>query len=238
MIRLYADGRQIGRVGDQVAAVEGWAIGAWLAPGAHQDILGSALALWGDSQPGGWSAAHGDGAVTGRPRVATGPYDRAEAGDPIIVHGGEGMLDIEILPADIPEWSAAVAGLERVTAANEKDPDDELMAIAWSATDRVASEIREAVAEAIGDAIDSVVDDGLPEEPTADDVLAYLCGQDQDGLEWGDYLGAGPVIAWRDADGDACFRYWPTADEIREAVDATVAPAAVARIMGDLNDDD
>lgn len=236
-IALYADGRQIGRVGDVVAPVSGWAIGAWLAPGAHADINGSGLALWGDSQPGGWTTAHDDGATTGRPRVANGPYDSAEGGDPIIVMGGEGMLDIEIAPADIPEWSAAVAELDRLTAANEADPDDEAIEDAWDAADSATYEIRSAIAEAIEDAIDRVVYEGMPAEPTADDVLAQLNGEEQDGLEWGNYQGAGPVIAWRDADGLAQFRWWPNADEIREAVDATVAPAVAERIARDLRDE-
>lgn len=236
-IAIYADGRQIGRCGDQIVAVEGWAIGAWLRPGAHQDINGSGLDLWGSNQPGGWSTAHSDEATTGRPRVANGPYDRTGGGDPIVIMGGEGFLDIEVSPADIPEWAEAVAELERLTAANEADPDDGATASALEAAEQSASEIRDAIAEAIEDAIDSVVDEGRPEEPTAEDVLCHLRGEDQDGLEWGDYLGAGPVIAWRDADGEAQLRWWPDEDDIREAIAATVVPALVERITGDLRDD-
>jgi hypothetical protein len=202
-----------------VAPVEGWAIGAWLKPGAHEDIDGSALALSGHLQPGGWHTAHGDGGSTGRPSVDHGPYDHDDGDAPIIVRGGEGMPDIKVIPADIPEWAAAVAELERLTTAFDADPDDESIA-----ADDAATDIRAAICEAINDAIDAVVDEGRPEEP--------------DGLEWGEYRGAGPVIAWRDADGEAQFRWWPDADDIREAVNATVAPAVAARIMADLSADD
>ena len=229
-IQLFANGRPIGRVGDAPAPVSGWAIGAWLAPGAHQDIDGSGLAMWGDSQPGGWSTAHGDGVTTGCPR----PYiaHDSECWDPVTVCGGEGCDDIEINPEDVPEWAEAVATHRAALAVYEDSGDD---ADAWESADSAeatAEEIRAAVCAAIEAAIEAVADEGFPDEPEADDVWRYL--HEHDGLWWGDYCGAGPVIAWRDADGDTHFAWHPTADEIRDAVDATMAPAAVARILGDL----
>ena len=56
--------------GQEVASLACWAACGWLARGASQDLDGSGLALWGSAQPGGWSSCDGDGANTGRPRIA------------------------------------------------------------------------------------------------------------------------------------------------------------------------
>lgn len=49
------------------ATVGGWVNCGWLKPGANSDLDGSGLALWGNSQPGGWTQCDGDGQSDGRP---------------------------------------------------------------------------------------------------------------------------------------------------------------------------
>jgi hypothetical protein len=51
-----------------LGSVRGWRFCGHLKPGAHADIDGSGIALWGDSQPGGWRVLDSDGEFCGLPR--------------------------------------------------------------------------------------------------------------------------------------------------------------------------
>lgn len=49
----------------QTIEAKGWWLVGWLAPGANGDLDGSGLALWGDSQSGGWRVLDDDGQMSG-----------------------------------------------------------------------------------------------------------------------------------------------------------------------------
>ena len=213
-VRLFADGKQIGKNGDVIADAEGWAIGAWLAPGAHQDIDGSGLALWGDSQPGGWRTADGDGASTGIPRVTSdGAWVKSEPYDPIIVTGGEGCLDVQIIPDDIPEWKDACDNLK-----NNEDNDDNYQSLYDTAYD-----VRQEVCGAIEEALEQVLDGSHhPCEPQIEDIfneLDEIRDLEDINIRVGNYLGCGPVLAWK---SETVYYYepHPTEHDIETALDS------------------
>lgn len=228
IVRLFADGKQIGKNGDVIAGAEGWAIGAWLAPGAHQDIDGSGLELWGDSQPGGWRTADGDGANTGTPRVnSDGAWVKSEPYEPINIDSGEGCLDVQIIPDDIPEWKDACDNLK-----NNEDNDDNYQSLYDTAYD-----VRQEVCDAIEEAIEQVLDGShRPSEPNQEDVyneLTEITGR-VDGIDIrvGNYLGCGPVLAW-EIDNVYYYEPHPTEHDIETALDS-VKPNIIKIIKNQL----
>jgi hypothetical protein len=80
-----------------LGSVRGWKFCGHLKPGAHADIDGSGLALWGDSQPGGWRVLDSDGEFCGLPRC------RVDYGDEelMVVSGDNLGGGLEIRWADI-----------------------------------------------------------------------------------------------------------------------------------------
>lgn len=198
VVKFFADGKQIGKNEDVLAGVEGWAMGAFLAPGAHQDIDGSGLALWGDSQPGGWRCADGDGAVSGKPQLQKETYwGKCHPFEPITIFGGAGFLDIEICPTDIPEWESICNRLHDYDTIEEESgyaPED------YDTIYEQAEKIRDEVRQALEDALESTLDGShYPKLPSDEDMYDEL--EELDELEdlpirSGNYLGCGPVVAW------------------------------------------
>lgn len=183
-------------VGEHEVTVPAWAHCGWLAPGAHADLDGSGLAVWGDSQPGGWSVCDGDGAYSGRVRVID---DRdPEPADPITV-GADHLGSVEIEPEIVPEWAAALAAV----AAAPEDSDER------SEREDEASDVREEIVEAIKAALDRVLIDVDP--PTAEEVWDALGSRAEvDGaprVRVGRWLGC-PLVAWRTETG-CCYDSWP-----------------------------
>jgi hypothetical protein len=191
------------RIGEWSATVGGWVICGWVQPGAHADLDGSGLALWGNSQPGGWSWCHGGGGASGRPRVDDS-YAR-DVGEPIYIPGGEGMADAEISPDDVPAWRSAI----------ERDDPDE------------AERIRVELAEAIQAGIDAALEDmDGPAEPDVDevfenaDVIESYAG-DLDGvrLDLAEYQGAGIVLLLESPRCSRDYIWWPTGRATDDAIE-------------------
>lgn len=44
-----------------ISAIDAWCLAGYIPPGASQDLDGSGLSMWGDSQHGEWSVCQGDG---------------------------------------------------------------------------------------------------------------------------------------------------------------------------------
>lgn len=194
------------KIGDHEVSVDGWCVAGWLAPGASQDLDGSGLALWGDSQPGGWSHRHSDGLYSGTIVILNGADDY----DAEINIGSDCRVCGSITPSMVPEWQAAIDRVESIDQDADEDAYDAAVAAA------------EAIRSAIVKRLESLLDDyeyDCP-EPEAEDVFDTLGEIDGiEGLEirYGDYMGAGPCLAWRDADGEYDFDWHPdgTPDRLR-----------------------
>ena len=212
-------------VGGKEYSLDGWVVCGWLRPGASTDHDGSGLTNWGDSQPGGWSFTDRDGNVGGRPRVDEG----GNFADAITIGTDDNGGQVSIGMTTVPAWYAAGAlALRREEEAERLDTD--AAHDAASEAIEAAEAIREELVEAINEAIDAV-DVDCP-EPTAEAIYQHL---DRDGeidgigslpIRHGDYLGAGQCIAWRDADGEYDFDFWPTS-----------TPHALAKIIGQMSVD-
>ena len=195
---LYADYSILLSVGPKSAKVGGWRCCGWVLPGASQDLDGSGLRNWGDSQPGFWSQTDSDGQLSGKPHV--GPSEYALAVHP--GYGRDGGMEVglgDIVPGLSPE--------DLETVADHLD-----MSQAWAP---LVGRIEDALAEAIGD-----VDVG---EPDGETIWAELSEpmRDVDDVRtgaWGGYflvaakdeVGAIHVShaddGWQDAVGRAASR--------------------------------
>lgn len=82
------------RVADTELRATGWVLCGWLPVGASADLDGSGLALWGSSQPGGWTSCHGDGQCRGVPHVTADCHS-------IGIWGGEGCEGEAVATIDI-----------------------------------------------------------------------------------------------------------------------------------------
>lgn len=174
----------------------GWAVAGFLRPGSHMDIDGSGLEIWGDSQPGGWSVCDSDGTFNGRPRVMPSHSDtiiQIEPGDNV----GERveLLDVKM----IPEWNKICSSHDKV----------------------IIREYKEALEEVISKALENVNLGMVYEGPEALDIFYDLepIFDDFDApVRFGNWNGAGPVIAWVDDDGDYQFRHWPNENDVHKVV--------------------
>ncbi len=80
-------------VGDDVYEVRCWKIATFLERGADQDIDGSGLKLYGNSQPGGWRCLDSDGQSRGNPTpswTATGRILVANTSESTLVRVPDG----------------------------------------------------------------------------------------------------------------------------------------------------
>lgn len=195
-------------IGCRSIEIECWGHCGWLAPGAHSDLDGCGLELWGDSQPGGWSVCDGDGGSEGRAVVQDGSHP--EPHEPISIASG---FDSTSITSDmVPEWADALAAL-----AETPEDDDEQ----WEVASMAADEARAAVVAAIKAALGSVSCEC--DEPTAEEVWDELGDESAvDGVSCvrvGRWIGC-PLVAWRDGDKYG-FDWWP-AKAPTAAIDAAV----------------
>ena len=218
-VEFFADGSPIGKVGDVNAAVEGWAMGGWLEPGAHANLDGSGLPLWGDSQPGGWSSVDGDGGCSGKPRVKTNnQYAHDDYSDPIIIFGGEGQLDIEISPEEIGEWEDLVQLADEFL--DVEDPSEDLENLMEEREEK-ANAFRNKLIEALEDALERVLDGSHhPKEPDAEEIfenISEIYDLPELPIRIGDYMGAGKVLAYKQ--GDRYYSiYHPDEKDVRRVL--------------------
>lgn len=175
-------------VGERSLTVDGWVVCGWLAPGANCDLDGSGLANWGSSQRGGWAVCDGDGQMSGRPQAD----ESGEYSDPISVGNSCGN-HVEVTPDMVPEWAAAVAIVDSIDS--EADEDGYESAI------EAAEAIRSEVVAAINDALrDYDTDCPEPDAETIYDDLSEIDGLEAFPIRFGDFRGAGAVLAWKDGD--------------------------------------
>lgn len=177
---LYANYTLPITVGRASRTVPGWLCCGWIAPGASQDLDGSGLRNWGDSQPGGWSVCNGDGAYSGRAS--------AEANDAaVVIDVPEGCTrEHDVITAaeilGLPAEAQAV-----IEAHLAHDIEDTLT--------RLAADIDEAIKYA----------DVFISEPDADDLWEELGCRSElsecESIRVGDFGGAHWVIV-EDKDGE------------------------------------
>lgn len=174
----------------------GWALLGWLAPGAHADLDGSGLEVWGDGQSGGWTQCDGDGREQGLPRAKT--VQVYEAGRHIAMDSEIVIGDVTVTADDIHAWR---------TALDAEDADPEA--------------IRDQIIEAINDAIEFCGSPsfGEPDAKTIYDDLRHIDDLRDLPVRIDDWQGAGLVLAWRDGNKYE-FAYWPNQDDVRRAVDS------------------
>lgn len=188
-----------------------WAVFGWLAPGASQDLDGSALGS--PSSAATWAVADSDGFSSGRPSVAP-VCDDVLPGDPILIYGAEGDDDRFVEPSHIPQWADAVSAYINAPSKTEGE--------AFRHALSVRAEIARLIAEALEAARPQVP------EPSAEEVFAdagEIYGLGDLPIRAGDWFFAGPVLAWRTADGDYEFRPYPDDDDIDAALEAAKSDA-------------
>ena len=200
-------------VGAVVHDLDGWYLCGWLAPRAHADLDGSALALWGDAQSGGWTMCDGDGTHSGLVRIDH-EYACTDGDASISVLGGEGGRGAEIIPSDVPEWQALIVARDRCDRCESHDEWDRLNSLACG----LRGQLRTAIAAAIDRAV------GAMDVPEVDSEEIYDDLPDLDGLEdlpirAGNWRGAGVVLAWC-AGGEYDYTYWPGAGDVPRALRA------------------
>ena len=215
-------------IGDRHLDLTGWVIGGWIKPGASQDIDGSALDNWGNSQPGGWSVSDGNGCAGGRVVCEeAGPSDDYDSPVTIYSHSTD-----SVDPQDVPEWHAACQRADDLIGADQEAEYDQAV--------EQAQAIRCAVIDAVTTAL-SAIRSPAPEEPSAEDLyddLGEIDGAEVLPVRLGNWRGAGVAMAWM-ADGEYRSTYWPdesdilrTVSEVQsDAIDAILA--AVASLASD-----
>ena len=170
----------------------GWNVCGWLAPGASQDLDGSGLALWGSSQPGGWTSCDSDG--SGR-------------GYPIARYEAETNYD-----EDDNEFVTIVITV------SASDNRGEVYEFAFEGSESEAETLCEAISEALKDANPGC--DEPDSETIFDDIDddAFNFGSDYP-IRFGDWNDAGKVLAWKVGD-EYDHRYWPDAGDVSDAMRA------------------
>jgi hypothetical protein len=195
-------------IGDHKLIASAYCICGWIRPGARYDLTGSALAVWGDSQPGGWSVCDSD-SQGGRLSVnGDGGCDA-----PIVITDRGGHF-VDVKPYMVPEWAAAIGDID-----NLDDDDSDAYRQALEAAGKVRASIVARLEELCRDyAVDCP-------EPSAETVYEYL--DDLDGLSGiavrvGDYLGCGLVAAWIDDDGYG-LEFWPVPQSLSDRLTTAIS---------------
>lgn len=110
-------------IGGETYTLECWKLATFLECGAHQDIDGSGLQLWGDAQPGGWRCLDSDSQDRGNPTAkhsdCTGYLTVSTSNESIEIPVPDGEDAEEFL-------ERMEEALEAAVAANDvSEPDDE-----------------------------------------------------------------------------------------------------------------
>jgi len=193
-----------------VGSVGGWVVCGWLKPGAHMDLDGSGLLLWGSSQPGGWRTRSSDGAYSGTPKLLA-DLEALQYDEAIVISGGEGMHDLCLTSHDIEVWRSYEIAAADAAARGSADS----MELAAE-----AAEVRNAIISALEKELDAL-DIPCPKEPSSREIFEYLPHSNVEGIRYGDYCGAGPVLAARYTNGlEQSYTHWYHPD--REDVEAAV----------------
>ena len=209
-------------VGENSVILPCWARCGWLTPGAHADLDGSGLSLWGDSQPGGWRVTSGDGQADGAPSAT----DDGDIDDDIPIRSGH---EYSVVPLEwIPELDAAVRKFK--DAIDDDESNDK-----WEDLKFDAENLRERVISAIGDALEKADDAVKFREPDSEIIfnrLDKIDGMEELEIRLGNYNGCGIMLAWRDGEKyrDA---YWPDESDVRTAIKET-REQLVADIMREI----
>lgn len=217
----FADHDATIRVGAAECEARCWSYVGWLARGASADLDGSGLALWGDSQPGGWSVCDSDGQCSGRVRAES---DR----NGVHIYAAEGGRDTYLEAATILGMPSAAAVI-----ADHLDIDDALARLARRISD-AADSARPSVPEPDADDIWEELGAGAEVECTDGRVRA--------GRPWGESL---VLIVVEDEDGDRvayteCESWERPVRAASELVDGEPAgyPVGAIRAMIDEADED
>lgn len=226
----YADYTVELNIGAEQYLLEGWKLCGWLRPGAHADLDGSGLALWGSAQPGGWTSCSTDGSCNGTPRIKA---DTADYEADIVVGDVEGRRDARLYPSVWPAWEAAVENARRCVLeakcadANLRDCCDDPLLLSRAAREVDAAEMAGEEAETFASALRQRLLDaiqaalpGPPEipEPGAESVFDELDETEIPSVRFGDFLGAGLALAWATDDGYR-MTWWPDESDILRAVE-------------------
>ena len=208
---LYANYTLPLTVGAASRTVPGWLCCGYIAPGASQDLDGSGLRNWGDSQPGGWSVCDGDGAFSGR---AYAKADKAV----IVIHVPEGCTrQTDVVTA------AEILGLPAECQATMEA--------------HLAHDIEDTMHELAGEITDAIADaDVSIDAPDADDLWDELgCRAELsecESVRVGDFGGAHFVVI-EDADGERTSYHGHESWE--DAVAKRAAQIAKAAVQAELD---
>lgn len=113
--------------------IECWKLATWLARGASEDIDGSGLECWGNSQPGGWRVLDSDSQSRGKPDA-----DHSETEGFVTVGNSTDSIEIPV-PAGEGADEFIVALQEAIdNAASEADPDEPEADEVWEELGRAA----------------------------------------------------------------------------------------------------
>lgn len=214
-------------VAGRECTIAGWYNCGWIAPGASQDLDGSGLPNWGDSQPGGWSTVDSDGQVSGRPMVEVGEDD--DGAPCVLIQQGYGMGDDIVL-------TCADLGIEWPDDDVDADDSDAIYEQV-----QAAKEAREAVqsaADAIGAALDAAIPES-PAEPDGEQVFDGLPELVRSGddlpVRAGKYMGCDVRIAIRE--GNDYVSYHP--DESWEhAAERAIGAWVIGAVRAQVGDEE
>ena len=175
-------------IGEKTHEIDCWSRVGWIMPGASQDLDGSGLPNWGDSQEGGWSQTDGDGQMSGRPRVDKF-YDRHDYDAEIQVHHDTSAA-LSITPSDVPEWLLLVHAADDLLDLDDDAGYDAACAKARKCRNLIAASIESAIEKAPAPKVDEPISKAVYDE------LDPLDGQPDISIRGGNYRGCGKVSAY------------------------------------------
>ena len=199
-------------VGSATVEIECWLRCGWLPPGSHQNLDGSGLANWGDSQPGGWECLESDGQGKGIPDVIRD--DECQ----------EIRLDTISSGARIHPFGAWKAALD---VAESDDAFERLEDIYYSICDAIEAAIEQHSWPHV-------------DEPSAEQVFDELKTVELDveidnaEIRAGNWRGCGMVLVL-EHDGEYIMTYWPSEADIASVLDEIeFARIALANARADI----
>ena len=174
----------------------GWNVCGWLAPGASQDLDGSGLALWGNSQPGGWTTCDSDGSGRGYPKADYEVTTEFDDGDNEII--------------------------TIVITVSSSDNRNETYEFSFDGTESEAEALCEAISEALRGANPGC--DEPDSEKVFDDIDddAFGFGAYYP-IRFGNWKDAGKVLAWKiegTTNDSYDHAFWPDAGDVSRAMRA------------------
>lgn len=166
---------------------------------------------------GHWQKTAGDGLYLPRPTVEDSAMH--EAPDDTIVIWSAGK-SVEIMPEHIPAWAEAVTTLYK-TRVDEAD-----------AACNCACDIRGKLVDALRDALYEY-DIPIVPAPSPKDVYDGLPKSVFPHIRWGDWNGAGKVVAWK-YNGSRMYIAWPNEKDVLQALQGST-DSLYRQMVHDLN---